>query len=79
MTSVFILHVSGGTYSLKSIMYDRFLRNYSFQLNFLLEFSAEICWERKAPQKYVFIFRFDGDVRFEPWRKSTHYLLDYGD
>ena len=58
MLCVLILYISGGTYSLKSISNDRFLRNFSGQFYLLSEFLPENCWE-EIDEEILFVFRFD--------------------
>ena len=55
MLCVFVLYMSGGTYSLKSTLNDRFLRN--FALQFYLQIIYHNSAENKSPK----------NLGFEPW------------
>ena len=52
---VLILSTSGGTYSLKSISNNRFLRNFSWQFYLLSEFLPEIYWEEAVIEFFFHI------------------------
>ena len=58
MLCALILYVRGITYSLMSIAYNRFLRNFSWQFYFYTQSFCQKSAERKSPKKYFFIFRF---------------------
>ena len=58
MLCALILHISGGTDSLKSTTNDRFLRSFSWQFYLLSKFLREICWETVAKEIFAY-FRFN--------------------
>ena len=83
MLCVLILYISGGPYSLKSTLNDRFLRNFSWQFYYRSEFLPEICWEEENRRRNTFRILFwclawDSNPAFLS-NKPTHYLLDHGD
>ena len=60
MLRAIILYVTGGIYSLKSTLNDRFLRNFSMQIYLLSESAPEICWKEVAEEIF-------SDFRFNVW------------
>ena len=59
MLCVLILHVSGGTYSLKSTPNDSFLRNFFMAILFHSQSFCQKSAERKSPKKYFLYFCYD--------------------
>ena len=76
MLCVLILYISGGTYSLRSIPNDRFLRNFIMAI-LLTRRVLEICW-KEITEEIPSVFCFDVWPGFTS-NKATHYLLDHGD
>ena len=82
MLCTLILNMSGGTYSLKSISNDRFLKSFSWHFLFTLRVFARNM-PRRNRQRNTFCILFwclawGSNPGFTS-NKPTHYVLDYGD
>ena len=67
MLCVLILHISVGTYSLKSTPNDRFFDKFFMTILILLsEFLPEICWEEIAEEILFLYFVLMSGTGLEP-------------
>ena len=74
MLCVLSLYIIGGTYSLKSTLYDKFFEKLFMAILFTFtEFLPEMCWVE------IVVVVYWGSNPGLTSNKSTYYSLDYGD